>query len=64
MKFNERTQTRVQKALMFGVALGLTIYEAAWRAGERPFLLTLYASMMGLPLILGRSDSPGPGGKP
>lgn len=42
---------------MFLVALGLTIYEATVQSGERPFLLTLYASMMGLPLILGKGKT-------
>lgn len=41
---------------MFGVALGLTINEAVFKNGDRPFLLTLFASMMGLPLFLKSDD--------
>lgn len=37
---------------MFLVALGLTVNEAVFHEGDRPFLLTLFASMMGLPIIL------------
>jgi hypothetical protein len=50
---------------MFSVALSLTIVEGVALRAERPFLLTLYAAMMGLPLILqsqprknDRSDDP------
>lgn len=38
--------------LMFGTALCLTVYEALARQGERPALLVLYASMMGIPMLL------------
>ena len=47
---------------MFMTALLLTIYEALVQGGERPFLLTLYASMMGLPLVLGEHGLTGKGG--
>jgi hypothetical protein len=41
-------------ALLFGVGLGLTTYEALARQGERPYLLALYAGMMGLPVFTAR----------
>jgi hypothetical protein len=57
------SQTRnLRNWLMFMTALLLTIYEALVQGGERPFLLTLYASMMGLPLVLGEHGLTGKGG--
>lgn len=53
MPISERAQRQIRDWLMFLAALVGTGYEAGIREGERPFLLTLYASMMGLPLILG-----------
>jgi hypothetical protein len=56
MPMSERAQKQLRDWLMFAAALAGTGYEALVRNGDRPFLLTLYASMMGLPLILGRGD--------
>lgn len=60
---NGRQTRELRNWLMFSVALMLTVYEALIQAGERPFLLTLYASMMGLPLVLGGKAKPDNDGK-
>ncbi len=57
MRFGERQQRQLRNWLIVVTALALTVYEAVGQEGERPFLLTLYASMMGLPLVLGRGDT-------
>ena len=49
---NERRSREVRNWLMLGFALVMTVYEATITTEPRPFLLTLYASMMGLPLLL------------
>lgn len=63
MAISERGQAQLRGWIMFLAALGLTFFEAVVREADRPFLLTLYASMMGLPLILGgRGGSNGKNG--
>jgi hypothetical protein len=59
MPMSERAQRQLRDWLMFAAALAGTAYEAIIRDGDRPFLLTLYASMMGLPLIVGRGNGGG-----
>lgn len=48
------TQLDVRAWLMTAVALVLITYEAIFRTAERPFLLTLYASMLGMPIAISR----------
>ena len=49
-------QRLTRDTVILTVGLGLIVYEAAFRTGqERPFLIGLYASMIGLPAIL-RAD--------
>lgn len=49
--------------ILFVTGLCLTIFEAVFRAGDRPTLLLLYAGMMGLPFVL-RADEVRRGNKP
>lgn len=53
-----RRHVRITRdSLLFGAGLALTVYEAIVREGERPYLLALYAGMMGLPAMLGKARS-------
>lgn len=45
--------------LLFGVGLALTSYESIARQGERPYLIALYAGMMGLPVFTARRPKDG-----
>ncbi len=46
--------------MLFITGIGLIVYEAAFRAGnERPTLLILFASMIGLPLVFRKDESNG-----
>lgn len=58
MRWTDRREERARRVVMFVAALSGTVYEAAWREAERPFLLSLYAAMMGFPFVLGRADKP------
>ena len=45
---------QLRGTLMFLAGLGLTVNESLRRdGGERPYLLVLFAAMMGLPLAIG-----------
>jgi hypothetical protein len=60
MNMGDKAQRQLRDWLMFVAALSGTGYEALIRDGDRPFLLTLYASMMGLPLVLSRGGPKDP----
>lgn len=44
---------------LFVGGLAGVAHEVVITQGERPFLLTLFAAMMGLPLVLGRANGVG-----
>lgn len=46
--------------LLFIGGLAGVAYETLVSGGERPYLLVIFASMMGLPLFLRRDEPPGP----
>lgn len=58
----QRRIPRVTRDLFLMVTgVGLTIHEALIRKGtERPFLLAIFAGMMGLPVFLSQGDKPKP----
>lgn len=47
-----RAITVKRETVMFATALFLTVYETVWGPGDRPYLITLYAMMMGLASML------------
>jgi hypothetical protein len=58
--WHQKNDRGIRNWLIFAVGLGIAIWETLAEQADRPWLLGLAASMLGLPLFLRKDDPPPP----